>query len=296
MEGSMTEVERVKPRAMYVEEAIQLALESRWADAVACNRRLIEQHGPDEEAYNRLGKALSELGQLQEGLDAYQETLALNPINLIAPKMIKKITALLDTPASATASGSAAIDVDLFTEEPGKSALTRLTTPRGGATAQVDPGDAVELEVDGSTLHARTAGGIELGLVDSKLARRLLPLMETGNRYSAAVARVDAGHIEVMIRETFQAPENARKTSFPIARGSRQSEFRPYAKESLLLDRDDEGVAPDDEEEGGFVEPALGGDDDLEAGVALDVDADEAIAEVFDDEDEDDDSRPEDSY
>lgn len=291
----MTEVERVKPRAMYVEEALQLALESRWADAAACNRRLIEQHGPDEEAYNRLGKALMEMGQLQDALDAYQQTLSLNPINLIAPKMVKKIRALLDTSAKVGAS-TAAIDVDLFTEEPGKSSLTVLTAPRGGVDAEVDPGDAAELEVDGTSLRARTSGGVELGIVDPKLSRRLIPLMETGNRYSAAVARVDAGHIEVMIRETFQAPENLRKTSFPIARGARQGEFRPYAKESLLVDRDEEGLGGEEEDESGFAEPDSGGEDELEAGGALDSDTDEAIAEVFDDDDEDDDSRPEDSY
>lgn len=291
----MTEVERVKPRAMFVEEALQFALESRWADAAACNRRLIEQHGPDEEAYNRLGKALMEMGQLHDALDAYQQTLALNPINLIAPKMIKKIQALLDTSAKVGAS-TAAIDVDLFTEEPGKSSLTVLIAPRGGVDVEVDPGDAAELAVDGASLRARTSGGVELGILDPKLSRRLIPLMETGNRYSAAVARVEAGHIEVMIRETFQAPENARKTSFPIARGARQGEFRPYAKESLLLDRDEEGLGGDEEDESAFAEPDSGGEDELETGAALDSDTDEAIAEVFDDGDEDDDSRPEDSY
>ena len=52
-----------------------------------------------------------------------------------------------------------------------------------------------------------------------------------------AVARVDDRRIEVMIRETYQAPENARKSSFPIARGTRREDFRPYAKESLLASR-----------------------------------------------------------
>jgi tetratricopeptide (TPR) repeat protein len=291
----VTEAERVKPRAMYVDEAIQLALDSRWSDAAAVNRRLIEHYGPDEEAYNRLGKALSEIGQQREALDAYKETLALNPINLIAPKMIKKLTALLETPAKVEGS-SAAIDVDLFTEEPGKSALTTLVPPRGGVEESVDPGDAVELEHDGTSLRARTTHGVDLGNVDSKLTRRLLPLIQSGNRYSAAVARVDAGHIEVMLRETFQAPENSRKTSFPIARGSRAADFRPYAKESLLLDRDDDGIVRDDDEEGGFAEGGLGGEDDLGAGASPDADLDEPIADVFDDEDEDDDIRPEDNY
>ena len=33
----MDEVERVKPRALYVDEAIQFALESRWSEALAVN-------------------------------------------------------------------------------------------------------------------------------------------------------------------------------------------------------------------------------------------------------------------
>ena len=71
----MTEIERVKPRNLYVEEAIQAALESRWNDAVTINRSLLDKHGPDEDTYNRLGKALSELGDLEGALGAYVATL-----------------------------------------------------------------------------------------------------------------------------------------------------------------------------------------------------------------------------
>ena len=100
----MTDIERVRPRALAADEAIQLALESRWAEAVSVNRRLIEQHGPDEDACNRLGKALSELGEIDAALDSYRRTLEINPLNLIAPKMVRKLTALQE--ASATIEGS----------------------------------------------------------------------------------------------------------------------------------------------------------------------------------------------
>src|SRR5437588_4029554 len=78
---TVSEVERVKPRAVFVEEAIQLALDSRWQEALTVNRQLVERHGPDEDTYNRLGKALSELGEHQEALDAYQHALEINPLN-----------------------------------------------------------------------------------------------------------------------------------------------------------------------------------------------------------------------
>ena len=287
----MAEVERVKPRAMYVEEAIQLALESRWSEALAVNRALLERHGEDEETFNRLGKALSELGQAEEALDFYQQSLRINPMNIIAQKNVRKLSALLQAPTRPEGM-AAAIDVDLFTEEPGKSGITVLVPPTGGVDVVVAPGDVVELHVDHGQLRARTVRGIDLGDVDTKLARRLLPLMISGNRYSAAVARVDDRKIEVMIRETYQAPENARKTSFPIARGARREEFRPYAKESLLASRGIDDEAAEEEEN-------LPGSDDtteeLDGMQPVEAEADESGGfETEDDADED--VRPEDEY
>jgi tetratricopeptide (TPR) repeat protein len=287
----LAEVERVKPRAMYVEEAIQLALESRWSEALAVNRALLERHGEDEETFNRLGKALSELGQAEEALDFYQQSLRINPMNIIAQKNVRKLSALLQAPTRPEGM-AAAIDVDLFTEEPGKSGITVLVPPTGGVDVVVAPGDVVELHVDHGQLRARTVRGIDLGDVDTKLARRLLPLMISGNRYSAAVARVDDRKIEVMIRETYQAPENARKTSFPIARGARREEFRPYAKESLLASRGIDDEAAEEEEN-------IPGSDDtteeLEGLQPVEAEIDESGGfEMEDDADED--VRPEDEY
>jgi tetratricopeptide (TPR) repeat protein len=287
----LAEVERVKPRAMYVEEAIQLALESRWSEALAVNRAMLERHGEEEETFNRLGKALAELGQPQEALDAYQQSLRINPLNIIAQKNVRKLSAQLQAPTRVEGM-AAAIDVDLFTEEPGKSGLAVLVPPTGGVDVAVGPGDLVELHVEQGQLHARTVRGIDLGDVDTKLARRLAPLMISGNRYSAAVARVDDRKIEVMIRETYQAPENARKTSFPIARGARREDFRPYAKESLLASRGIDDEAGEDEE-------SMPGSDDsteeLEGMQPVEGDLEESGS--FESEDDsDEDVRPEDEY
>ncbi len=277
---------------MYVEEAIQLALESKWNEAVTVNRALLERHGEEEDTFNRLGKALSELGQAEEALDCYQQSLRLNPLNIIAQKNVRKLSALLAAP-SRIEGMAAAIDVDLFTEEPGKSGLTVLVPPAGGVDVAVAPGDAVELHVAEGQLHARTIRGIDLGDVDTKLARRLLPLILSGNRYSAAVARVDDRRMQVMIRETFQAPENARKTSFPIARGARREDFRPYAKELLLASRgiDDEGGEEEEEDVRGGDE----GGEDLEGMQPVEGEIEDSGGFEFED-DADEDVRPEDEY
>ena len=291
----MAEAERVKPRTLYVEEAIQAALESRWQDALAINRALVERHGGVEETFNRIGKALTELGEHQAALDAYSQALQINSQNVIAQKNVRKLRVLLES-REKIAGAKGAIDVDLFAEEPGKSALTVLNPPKSGVVIVVAPGEVVELHLQDGGLQAQTTAGVVLGDVDSKIARRLVPLISTGNRYTAVVARVEESQIEIIIREAFQSTENARKSSFPVSR-QRREEFRPYAKESLLAQRGVGEGAPadgDDEEVAEAGEPGeeaepLAPDEEFEEPAPL-----EEVEKEDDDVDED--VRPEDQY
>ena len=285
--------ERVKPRSMYVEVAVQQALESRWADALTTNQALMERHGPEEDTYNRIGKALTELGRIDEALEAYSSALKLNPLNPIAQKNVRKLAAMLESKET-VATAEQRIDVEAFTEEPGKSALTILVPPSERVTIAVAPGDAVELAVDDGRLRATTARGVALGEVAPKIARRLLPLIESGNRYAAAVARAEASDIEIVIRETYQAPENARVTSFPLSRSGRRDEFRPYAKDSLLAAREID-AEPMSEDDDSYAEaPAAPSEDLAEMGMStFQAESDEAAPEDTSDDEE---SRPEDEY
>jgi hypothetical protein len=160
----------------------------------------------------------------------------------------------------------------------------------------IAPGDVVELYREGSTLRAQTSRGVSLGEVDTKIARRLVPLMETGNRYSAAVARLEDERVEIILRETYQAAENARKSSFPLAKGGRREEFRPYAKESLLSSREIGSSQLDDDGEEIVGPVADDSEDDLgELGMTtFQADAEETPPGA--DTEDDDDTRPEDEY
>ena len=295
----MAEADRVKPRSMYVEEAIQAALESRWQDALAINRALVERHGTDDETCNRLGKALTEAGEPDQALESYSQSLQLNPMNVIAQKNVRKLQLLMDS-RERLAGQKGAIDMDLFAEEPGKSVLTVLTPPRAGLTVTVAPGEVVELHIHEGGLQAQTPRGLVLGDVDSKIARRLIPLIVTGNRYTSAVARIAESQIEIIVREAFQASENLRKSSFPVSR-QRHDDFRPYAKDSLLAQRDadDDVVEFESEDEGVSGVPEVV--EELETiAVAEDVDGEETAPLEAADGDStdaaDDDVRPEDQY
>jgi hypothetical protein len=237
--------ERLKPRAQYVDEAIELALISKWAEAVQLNRSIIDRFGADEDSLNRLGKAYTELGQLDEAIDAYQGTLKINPVNPIAQKNLAKLQALRGGQPVPTS--KAKVDVDAFIEETGKTALTALHVHADGdPCSKVSGGDPVKLIVAGDTMNVETARGVYLGHLEHAMGRRLIKFLEGGNRYSGAVATCDGGAIKIIIRETYQDPKFFGRPSFPIKKG--REEFRPYAKESLIARADVEEVEEEGEE------------------------------------------------
>ena len=55
--------DRAKVRRQQAEAAIQLALQGRWDEAANLNKSIIGVFPTDVDAYNRLGKAMTELGR-----------------------------------------------------------------------------------------------------------------------------------------------------------------------------------------------------------------------------------------
>lgn len=246
--------EKLKPKGAYFEEAIELALASRWEEAVSVNRFILDKFGPDEETYNRLGKAYTELSKVPEALKAYEGALKLNPLNSIALKNRAKLKALGGDKAVPAA--KAKVDPNLFVEEMGKTVVTPIQVPANGdAVITVVPGDVVRLVPAGDTLAVETVRGVALGQVEPALGRRLIKFLDGGNRYTGAVTSLSGSTIKIIIREVYQDPKFAGKPSFPLRR-QRDTEFRPYAKDSLLAH--DLDTATDEDEE------TAGATDDLE--------------------------------
>jgi tetratricopeptide (TPR) repeat protein len=261
--------ERTKTRTQLVEEAINAALDRSWDTALELNREIAERFGVDEETHNRLGKAHTELGKLDDALTAYRATLEINPLNAIAIKNVNRLEALMEEKADLP-KGQAAVDINLFVEEMGKSALANVLLEKGFDPARVAPGDQVELIADGDALKVLSPAGKMIGTVEPKLARRVLKFMAGGNKYAAVVATGEEASLRVIIREIYQAAEFAGQPSFPA---SKSHEFRAYAKDSLLRDVDTDDLSGEESEEG-----AAGGaeDEDLEGMHAVEPGDDDA--------------------
>ena len=255
--------EHLKPRSQYADDAVQLAIAGKWDEAVKLNKFIIENFGADEETQNRLGKALSELGKLKEAKASYEAALKINPMNSIAKKNAARINALLHQKEGLKVGGTR-VDLNLFVEEMGKTVITTVDSPpNADICSKVAAGDVAELKVDGDALLAETSRGVKLGLLEAKLARRLIKFMRGGNRYQAGVTSCDGNTVKLIVRETYQDPHFAGKPSFPMRR-KREVEFRPYTKESLLT-RGAQVFSEEEEEEEALVETPAS--DDMEEGM-----------------------------
>jgi len=242
-------VNLTRQKRQLADQAIAQASAAKWSDAAATNRKLLEL-GPDAESENRLAKSLWELGELRAAREHYQTALALDPTNRIAERNIDRLKVLLVAAGEKTvpAQEGSKAPVSIFVEETGKTGfafLTDLPDPR--QLAQVNPGDAVELTPEGNRLIAHS-NGVRIGVVEPRVAARLLKLIADGNKYAAGVTSLGDKDVRIILREIFQDPTNYGKVSFPTA--AKSTDLRPYTKGTLVREEMElEDDLEDDEED-----------------------------------------------
>ena len=238
-----------RQRRQLAETAIAQATSGEWEAAVETNRQLLEL-GPDTDAYNRLGKALAELGHHDEALEAYESALARDATNRIAERNVARLRVLLggadgSGPGNGKPEKASAAD---FIEEMGKTGHARVVNVGPARQlAPLSPGDAVELALEGDLLVARV-GEASIGQVEPRVGARIGKLMKGGNRYEAAITGVNGDEVRIIIRETFAHPDNFGKVSFPGSAAARPGGVRPDIRGSALR-YDDEEESEELEEE-----------------------------------------------
>ena len=105
-----------------VKEAISMALSGDWSRAISINQSIIDEFPSDVEAYNRLGKAFSELGQNDQALKSFKTSLDISSHNDIAKKNVERLESL--SYQSAYDLGNSELQVSI--EESGQTTVTTL--------------------------------------------------------------------------------------------------------------------------------------------------------------------------
>ena len=240
MNSPTTGEEAARLRRQGSEQAIQLALESKWEEAAALNRTILAAHPSDVEAWNRLGKSLLELGRLRDARDAYARSVELDPLNTIARRNMDRLSNISEDEDIRRPESVTKASQDLFIEEIGKTGVTVLHGTPKETLARLTAGDEVYLKPGEELIRVEDATGEVLGVLEPKLALRLLRMIEGGNKYAAAVKSLGDSEVELIIKEIYRDPSQTR-LSFPATGGEG---VRAYTRESLVRmdDDDDEDV------------------------------------------------------
>jgi len=226
------EEDKARLRRRASQEAIVLAMQNRWQEAVAVNQSIIESFPTDIDACNRLGRAYMELGEFARAKEAYGRALELDPDNVIAQKNLHRLSLLPEFQKMPVKEERHDIAPNLFIGEMGKAGVVNLQdlAPQE-VLAKVASGNRVYLKVRGQQLIVEDAQGDYLGQVEPQHGFRLAKLMEGGNEYAAAIVSLDNDRAKVVIREMFQHPSQIGRPSFPV---KAVEGFYPHVKDTLL--------------------------------------------------------------
>ncbi len=251
--------------------AVALAMNNRWEEAVALNQAIARDFPEDIGAYNRLGKALSELGRNKEAQEAFRLVLKRSPNNAIAKKNLSRLMKLADADAPRASRGPSRRRSKTFIEESGNAGVTSLIKLAPPETlVKLTPGDAVRLGPVGSGLIVRDGTGAYIGQVEPRVGTRIARLARGGNLYEAAVTSVEERELVIIIRETYKTPAQSGIVSFPSRGGTNYKVYVPSAVMGFEVGDDD-----DEERELAVVAAKDWSDDDTEPG------DDEAFAPVI---------------
>jgi len=233
--------EETRLRQQLSKEAINLAIQGRWEEAEAVNRSIIERFPTDAETYNRLGRALTELGDFDRAKEAYLKALELAPDNTIAKKNLARLTSLSESITALSNNAQKASPrrgqvrkgvLDLFVTEMGRAGIVDLHNLASRDTlAKMSFGDQVHLGARGRQLIVKNEDGEYLGEVEPRQGLRLVQLMQGGNKYDAAILNVEENKVQVLIKEVYQHPSQVGRPSFPV---KAEEHLRTRIKESLL--------------------------------------------------------------
>jgi tetratricopeptide (TPR) repeat protein len=248
------EEDKARLRRKASQEAISLAMQSRWQEAVTVNQSIIEIFPTDIDAYNRLGRAFMELGEFTKAKEAYSQALELDPYNAIAQKNLQRLSLLPDSKVKVKEERRE-VSPDLFIGEMGKAGVVNLQNlaPRE-LLARMTAGNQVHLKVKGQQLIVENEQGEYLGLVEPPHGFRLARLIEGGNKYTAAIVNIDNDSARIIIREVFQHPSQIGRPSFPV---KAVEGFQPHVKDTLLRHEAGEEEALEEAEEAELEEGEL---------------------------------------
>ncbi len=210
--------QRKQTKRQMSEEARNVALTGDWEHALEVNNAFLERFPRDAQALNRKGRALLELGRLQEAWDAYSEALNADPANMIARRNLQRLEMLAEGDAAIASAGKQVSSPrgGVFIEETSKTWVDELTRAADDAVlATVSPGEQLEFTIDGANVSVSSRDGKYLGELEQRIAQRLTDLIEAGITFEIYALGMSGHSLRFILRETHRDPSLVGRMGLP---------------------------------------------------------------------------------
>ncbi len=201
-------------------QAIQTALEGNWQEAITINKSLIHEDPQDIDALNRLALAYTILGKPREAKSTYQKVLAIDPLNPIALRNLKR---LKDKGLNLIRRNHNGCINNKFLEEPGKTKVVELVNiAQPKVVEALGAGQSLDLCIKRLKIFA-LEGKQYIGVLPDDIARRLIKFIKSGCKYDAYVKSANQHRVTIFIKELKKTgrykdqPSFAAVTDSPLA-------------------------------------------------------------------------------
>jgi tetratricopeptide (TPR) repeat protein len=230
-------------------QAIQAAKTQDWDTAITLNQQITEIDPTDINAFNRLGVAQVQLGQMKQAKASFEQVLEIDKTNGLAKKHLLKLKnnqpiTLHSLPKD-----------EEFIEEPGKTRTVELN--RLASKDQLDKysvGQSCQLKPKGRFISVEIEK-VYIGSLPEDLSARLTKLIKDGNEYACYIQSISSTSCSVFLKETQRSKKNEFVHSFPIVKSQLSTLNDMFlADESVPLQMEDiplQIVETDADEEGG---------------------------------------------
>ena len=191
--------------------AIQTALEGNWQEAVTINKSLIHEDPEDVDALNRLALAYTIIGKAREAKSTYQKVLAIDPLNPIALRNLKR---LKDKGLNITGEKLNNSINNKFLEEPGKTKVVELVNiAQPKIVEALRTGQSLELGIKRLKIFA-LEGQQYIGVLPDDIAKRLIKFIKNGCKYEAYVKSANQHKVTIFIKEIKKSTKYKDQPSF----------------------------------------------------------------------------------
>lgn len=193
-------------------QAVAAAKRGDWPAAIEKNQQLLDINSKDLGAYNRLGTALLQQGEVNRAKTAFKAVLDIDSSNQIARKHLQGIN-------SKQTAKKPSFSSEQFIEEPGTTKIVELhRLANKSLLNNLCVGQTCLLVCKNRYISVETSEGEYIGALPEDLSYRLSKLMKRANRYEALVHSANEKECHIYIKEVFRSKKNESINSFPLNR------------------------------------------------------------------------------